>query len=141
MNRFHKVPTYDPRTGKPLGEITDKCGSFCDFCGKLIDIDDINGEVVFSIEEVGGFEQSFYYREFPELNKDAPEFDHFSVFANHPEYIYCTDEEGNSCSGAMIKEATNGDNLETVMQEARAKVVVKLINEGVTLEELDIDRE
>lgn len=138
MQGFEKRDRYNSRTGKKIDTEMVPTYSICDYCGKRIGEDE-NTEVLFEIHEVGGSEESYYYREFEGV-KEGIDFDGRKVFTEHEEYVYCTDDDGESCSRGMLStwDASNPENLEALMQHARIKVVVRLLNEGMTPEDLGI---
>lgn len=140
MQRYEHQNIYSKTTGKKQGTQHVPVAQICDFCGKeLTDEDEGNIQVKFRILEVGGSEETYYYHPFPELKPNI-KIDGYKVFSEHPNYVYCTDENGESCTMNMISQydATNPVNLETLMQESRIRVVVNLLNEGMTPEQMGI---
>jgi hypothetical protein len=136
MKKFQLVDVFDRRTGKKLNKTErSKVGYYCDYCGKFMD-EDAEGvnSVSFTINEESGCEESWYYKKF-----NKPLEDTFNFWAEQTEYHYCMSEDyDESCSGKMMcKAVKNKENLlSEAMQNARVAVVNKLLDNGVTPEEL-----
>lgn len=144
MQKFELVPVFNRFTGKPDGNAIEAKTIICDFCGKEWDEDDeCNSMVAFTIEEVGGAEESYYYHE---LSPKREDIDEHKIFTEHQEYYYCQNySDGHDCSALMlakfIEDGRITQPLHEIMQRSRMAVVEQKLAEGLTPEQLGIQQE
>ena len=146
------VQTFDRHTGKPAGKelVIDRC--ICDYCGKIIDDDNMHLETTYTVNEVGGSEEQFYYEEYPQG------VDKYKLFGGKNRVFHFCQNFGDCgqieqyCEVELISEwflnLTNPKScfrnsclLANVLYTSRLRVLKKLIEAGATPEQLGVAKD
>lgn len=133
MRRFKRVKLYNRTTGEPDGEILSYTGEdYCDYCGKLNPCGRYD-QALIEISWPDYQDPSYRYMDCRNLEELGASID--MIFGENLGYFYCHDDDGFSCGAILMKE-TEEKNIQDALAAARIKVVEKLLQNGVTLDEL-----
>lgn len=132
MRYFTLEDRYDTKTGKKISPSYTETGIICDFCGKIYTEDPDNDEGHYIMYQIHDYE----YKE-TSYHEDSTkhDIDKYEIMNIHPHFHYCLNVDFHSqCEINLIK--TIYYSISEAMYKRRWKVIDKLLDDGLTLEEL-----
>ena len=127
MNLFKLKPQFDRNTGEPVNPQRQIQSYICDYCGRVIDIDEEALDVVYRLHEIGGAEETYYYTKL--VTPDDKQVNLLEFYKTHRDFVYCDNMDvADPCSMLLSLEWMVGafKEFEKLAGEEAVKFLIEL---------------